>query len=62
MPFTLPEALEDLPEGLALVQTIAAAVPQIQAAKTFVDRQKITEPIQEKLAALVDKVVAQVAS
>ena len=45
-----------------MVQTIAAAVPQIQAAKTFVDRQKITEPIQEKLAALVDKVVAQVAS
>lgn len=62
MPFTLPEALEDLPEGLALVQAIAAAVPQIQAATTFADRQKITEPIQEKVAVLIDKIVAQVAS
>ena len=62
MPFTLPEALEDLPEGIALVQEIANAVPAIQAATTFAARQKITEPIQEKLAALVDKVVAQVAS
>ena len=62
MPFTLPEALADIPELLALVQSIVAVIPQVQAAKSFADRQKLSEPIQEALAKLIDEISAQVAS
>lgn len=62
MPFSIPEVIADLPALMDLVQSIVALVDAEKKAVTFADKQKISEPVQEKLAALIDVVKAQAAS
>lgn len=59
---TWQEIISDLPEFQMLVFSIVDLVEKEKMAKTFVERQKLTEPVQESLAALIDKVVAQAAT
>jgi hypothetical protein len=62
MPFSIPEFVSDLPELMDLINSIVDLVAKESVAVSFVDKQKLTEPVQEKLASLIDKVKSQVAS
>jgi hypothetical protein len=65
MPFTIPEALEDLPEGLALVNKIATSIKALPAPPTprkASDYAAIVVACAPDLAALIDKVEEQVKS
>jgi hypothetical protein len=62
MPFTYVEGLQDIPQVIDLVTSIVDMLNKEAAATTFAEKQKLSEPVQEKLAALVDVVKAQVAS
>ena len=60
MPFTIPEALSDLPELLDLIQTIQAAV----ATTATSEGDKVLNTIDlaiPKLTALVRKIIKQTA-
>jgi len=58
MPFTIPEALADLPELLDLIQTIQAAVETTgkSEADKVLDTMDVAIP---KLTKLVRKIIAQ---
>lgn len=62
MPFTYNEGLQDIPAAIDLVTTIVDMLNKEAAATTFAAKQAISEPVQQKLAALIDTVKAQVAS
>jgi Zn-dependent oligopeptidase len=62
MPFSIPEFVSDLPELMDLVNSVIALVEAEKSAVSFVEKQKLSEPVQEKLAALIDKVKSQAAS
>jgi len=60
MPFTIPEALSDLPELLDLIQTIQAAVATTDKS----EGDKVLDTIDvaiPKLTALVRKIIKQTA-
>ena len=69
MPLTIPEILSDLPDALGMVQTVEAAIaslPPAPAPRHAVDYAKAfgaaPDGVQMKLAQLIDKVEAQLAS
>lgn len=52
--------MADLPDVEALISAVSKLVVAEQNAKSFQERQKLSEPVQEALAVLIDKVKAQV--
>lgn len=62
MPFTLPEALEDLPALLTLVQAVEAGIKALPPTPTFSDDAKLIASLLPQLGTLVDTIKAQIAS
>lgn len=62
MPLTVQEILSDLPQVIELVGVINDFIAKEKVAVSFAERQKLSEPVQEKLAELIDAVKAQAAS
>lgn len=54
------DLMEDLPEFSGLVAAVKDAIVAEKAATTFVQRQKVSEPVQEAAAALADAIAAQI--
>ena len=62
MPFTVPEALADLPAALALVQKIADGVNSLPAQKTAKAYSDLLCTVLPDLANLIDEIEAQAKS
>ena len=62
MPFTPDEGFADIPEVADLFNSVKVMREAEKAAQSYVDRVKASQDVQLKLAALIDKVKAQIAS
>jgi hypothetical protein len=62
MPFTIPEALEDLPAMLSIVQKIADGVKALPATKTAKDYSTLICAVLPDVATLIDQIEVQVKS
>jgi len=62
MPFTIPEALSDLPELLSIVQKISDGVTALPTPKTAKAYADLAAEILPDLGKLIDTIEAQVKS